>query len=139
MPQAGSYPAITTLAEDDILFAWQESSDSFKTILVSDAVSELKRLADPALAVAEFSANADIETERIIVGNSGASITLTLPNAEDRIGELIYIANRGTAGVTVEPQSGETINAAADIEISPNEGIVIISLGNGLWQTFGNI
>jgi hypothetical protein len=137
MPQLSSYPAITELAIADVLLVWSDAESAVKTISVENAVSELKRFMDTSLTIDEFATNATLATERLVVSNSGAGVTLTLPEADERLGERIYIANRGTNLLTLEPDTGETINGLAELDLSPNEGVVIISLGNGLWQTFG--
>lgn len=139
MPQLAEYPAITELAAADVLLVGQDSSGGVKTITAEDAALSISALGYQPLTVNEYSGFQSLTTQRLAVANSASAITFQLPFAEDYEGDKKYISNRGTGDLTLSVQVGDTINGQASITISQYEGVVVISVGNGLWQTFGNL
>jgi len=137
MPQLGTYPVITTLAANDQIPIQQEASGALKLIEAEDLATEVKALAPVEREVTTLSSNTTLSTQDVVVGNSGGGITLTLPDAATNEGKRYYISNRGAGAVTVEADSGDTINGDASVVLAQYEGCVVISVGNGLWQTYG--
>lgn len=137
MPQFAAYPVITTIAEDDVLLVYQDSSGGVKTISAANAAIALANLGYQPLAITEYNSSQSLGNEKVAVGNSASAITFLLPYAEDNEGDKKYVSNRGTGDLTLSVQAGDTIDGSASITLAQYEGVVVISLGNGLWQTFG--
>lgn len=137
MPQLGTYTVITSLAADDQLLVQQNSSGAARLISAEDAGESLKALTPVEKGVTTLSSNTTLSDEDVVVGNSGGGITLTLPDAATSEGKRYYISNRGAGSVTIEADVGDTINGDASVVLAQYEGCVVISVGNGLWQTYG--
>jgi hypothetical protein len=138
MPQFAAYPVITTLAADDVLLVSQDSSGGVKTISSENAAISLSNLGYQPLVVTQYTSSQSLGNEKVAVGNSASTITFLLPFAEDNEGDKKYIANRGTGTLTVSVQAGDTIDGLSSKALTQYKGVVVISLGNGLWQTFGS-
>ena len=136
MPQFSAYPVITSLASNDVLLVSQNSSGGVKTITSQNASIAFSSLSDQPLTITEYNSSQSLASEKVAVANSASAITFLLANAEANEGDKKYIANRGTGALTLSVQAGDTIDGLASKALTQYKGVVVISLGNGLWQTF---
>lgn len=137
MPQVNSYPSVASVASADLIIAWRASEADVVVIEAEDLAARLAVLAPVVMEPVEYGSNTVLTDEKLVVGNSAGATTLTLPDATANAGQRIYVANRGAGTLTVQRAGTDTINGDASVDLLQYEGVVFVSLGTGLWATFG--
>jgi len=128
---------ITELLGEDIVLVWQDASGANKTITGQDLATSLQALMNPDETVTFITSNTLLSDEQIVVANSGAPFTITLPTAMDHEGQRYTIVNKGAGTLTVARTGSDTIGGATSLTLAQYHGYSFISDGQGVWFQVG--
>lgn len=138
MPQYNAPALITSLDPADILLAWQTASGANKTITFADFVDSVQAEFSYLQTVSEVTVNTAIDgTYQLVVANSGAGITITLPSALAYIGATFSIVNKGAGTLTVARSGSDTIGGATSVTMAQYKGFDFKAVASGLWIQMG--
>lgn len=133
MPQYNA-PAISVIvAGNDIVLFWQTASGAVKTITGQNLANSLQQLMTFTDAVTFIASNTLLSTEQMVVANSGAAFTITLPSAIANQGRRYTIVNKGAGVLTVSRSGSDTIGGATSLTLAQYHSFIFQSDGQGVW------
>ncbi len=133
MPQYDQPALITSLIGGDIILVWQTSSGAAKTITGQDLADSLQLMMQFNDTVSFISSNTLLSNEQMVVANSGAAFTITLPTAINFEGKSYTIVNKGAGVLTVARSGTDTIGGVTSLTLAQYHGYTFTSDGQGVW------
>jgi len=127
--------AATGFASTDVgKLALQEDTGAFWK-LKDDVAETWMRIAGPPVVVIKTADYTFDENEDdVVIANSAADHTFTLPPGDDRGARPYTLKNINTGIATWAPDGAETINGEASIEVAERESYTIIWTGTA-WES----
>lgn len=137
MPQYDQPALITELDAADIILIWQTAAGAVKTITGQDLADSLQGLMEFNDTVTFITSATLLSDEQMVVANSGAPFTITLPTAMDYEGKRYTIVNKGAGTLTVARTGTDTIGGATSLTLAQYHGFTFESDGQGVWFQIG--
>ncbi len=138
MPQFNSYPEITDLLAADLILVYKSDVGAVKTINAENLAAAIKAITSRNLVISNVNSATSLTSEsQLVIGNSGADFTVTLPLASDNPGLPIYISNKGIGALITDTVGGDTIKGLPDVTIGQYEAYLFVSDGDAMWLVFG--
>lgn len=133
MPQYNMPALITQLIGGDIILVWQTSSGAVKTIVAQDLATSLEAMMNLNDSVTFITSNTLLSNQQMVVANSGAPFTISLPAAVSFQGKSYKIFNKGAGLLTVQRTGTDTIAGVTSLTIPQYSGILVEADGQNTW------
>lgn len=137
MPQYDSPSLVTQFLSGDILLFWKTASGGVRTIIGSDLAVALQALMSFNDTVSFVSGNITLTTQTMVVANSAAPFTITLPASASNAGKRYTIVNKGAGVITVARSGADTIGGATSLTLAQYHGYDFKADGVDTWYQIG--
>ncbi len=138
MPQFNDYPEIDDLLAADLILVYKSDVGAVKTIAVDNLAAALRSITRKNLGITNINSATTLDsTNELVIGNSGAGFTVTLPLSASNAGLPLYLSNIGAGDMTVNTVGGDTIRGLTEVTLSQYESFLFVADGDAMWLVFG--